>query len=79
MSGHTTVLAQPEPASCKLRPLGFFLAGFFAVWTLWALLLVRYPALNQGGVLRAVIRSGSLYAPLICHTLNNLVTSSMGL
>jgi membrane protease YdiL (CAAX protease family) len=50
------VLAQPEPASCKLRPLGFFLAGFFAVWTLWALLLVRYPALNQGGVLRAVIR-----------------------
>ena len=56
MSGPTTVLAQPEPASCKLRPLGFFLAVFFAVWTLWALLLVRYPALNQGGVLRAVIR-----------------------
>ena len=23
--------------------------------------------------------SGSLYAPLICHLLNNLVTSSMGL
>jgi len=56
MSGPTTVLAQTEPSSHKLRSLGFFLAGFFAVWTLWALLLVRYPALNQGGVLRAVIR-----------------------
>jgi len=79
MSGPTTVLAQSESPSHKLRLLSLFLAGFFSVWTFWALLLVWYPALNQGGVLRAVIRSGSLYAPLICHTLNNLVTSSMGL
>lgn len=48
--------AQPETSSHKLRSLGFFLAGFFAVWTLWALLLVRYPALNEGGILRAVVR-----------------------
>jgi membrane protease YdiL (CAAX protease family) len=56
MSGPTTLLARLEPSSHKLRALGFFLAGFFAVWTLWALLLVRYPALNQGGVLRAIVR-----------------------
>jgi uncharacterized protein len=56
MSGPTTVLAQAEPSSHKLGSLGCFLAGFFAVWTLWALLLVRYPDLNQGGVLRAVVR-----------------------
>jgi membrane protease YdiL (CAAX protease family) len=56
MNGPTTVLAQPETSSHKLRLLGFFLAGFFTVWTLWALLLVRYPALNEGGILRAVVR-----------------------
>jgi uncharacterized protein len=56
MSGPTTVLAQPDISANKLRSLGFFLVSFFAVWTLWALLLVRYPALNEGGVLRAVIR-----------------------
>ena len=56
MSGPTTELAETEPASWKLKSLGLFLVGFFAVWTLWALLLVRYPALNQIGVLRALIR-----------------------
>jgi uncharacterized protein len=56
MSGPTTVLAQSESPSHKLRLLSLFLAGFFSVWTFWALLLVWYPALNQGGVLRAVIR-----------------------
>jgi uncharacterized protein len=56
MSGPTTMLAQMESSSHKLRSLSLFLAGFFAVWTLWALLLVRYPDLNQGGVLRAVVR-----------------------
>jgi uncharacterized protein len=56
MSGPTTVLAQPDISANKLRSLGFFLVSFFAVWTLWALWLVRYPALNEGGVLRAVIR-----------------------
>jgi len=56
MHGPTTLLAQPETSSHKLRLLGFFLAGFFTVWTLWALLLVRYPALNEGGILRAVVR-----------------------
>ena len=56
MNGPTTVLAQSQTSSHKLRALGFFLAGFFTVWTLWALLLVRYPALNEGGILRAVVR-----------------------
>jgi uncharacterized protein len=56
MSGPTTVLARTESSSDKLRSLGCFLAGFFAVWTLWGLLLVRYPALNESGVLRAVVR-----------------------
>jgi uncharacterized protein len=50
------VLAQTAFPPHKLRSLGFFLAGFFAVWTLWAWLLVRYPQLNQCGVLRVVVR-----------------------
>jgi hypothetical protein len=60
MSGPTTVLAQTEPASCKLRSLGsiFAYGGLFALLYHW---------------------SGSLYALLICHMLNNLVTSSIGL
>ena len=56
MNGPTAVLAQTAPSGHKLRSLGLFVAGFFAVWTCWALLLVWYPALNQGGVLRAVVR-----------------------
>jgi membrane protease YdiL (CAAX protease family) len=56
MSGPTTVPAQPVIPANKLRSLGFFLAGFYVVWTLWALLLVRYPGLNQWSVLRVVVR-----------------------
>jgi membrane protease YdiL (CAAX protease family) len=56
MIGLTTVLVQPETSSRKLRSLCIFLAGFFAVWTLWALLLVCYPGLNQWAVLRLVVR-----------------------
>ena len=56
MGSPTTKLTQPETSSHKLRSLGFFLAGFFAVWTLWTLLLVSRPVLNQHGVLRLVVR-----------------------
>jgi CAAX protease family protein len=50
------VLAPTDISPHKLRSLGCFLAGFFVVWTLWALLLARYPHLNQFGVLRVVVR-----------------------
>jgi uncharacterized protein len=33
-----------------------FFAGFYAAWTLWAFLLVRYPELSKGGLLRAAVR-----------------------
>jgi len=56
MNGPTTVLAQTECSSHKLRALGFFLTGFFAVWTLWALSLVRYPDLTHWGALRVMVR-----------------------
>ena len=56
MNGPIAVLAQTAPSCHKLRSLGFFLAGFFAIWTLWAWLLVRYPHLNQLGGLRVVVR-----------------------
>ncbi len=36
--------------------LCLFLAGFYAAWTLWAFLLVRYPVLSGGGLLRAAVR-----------------------
>ena len=56
MNGPTIVLGQTAPSRQKLRPLGLFLAGFFAVWTLWALSLVRYPDLNHWGSLRLLVR-----------------------
>lgn len=40
----------------KLLLLSLFLAGFYAVWTAWVFLLVQYPDLNQGGILRAAVR-----------------------
>ena len=106
MSGPTTVLAQTEPASCKLS-LGLVFRLLLERLTVWSALgvsallfaLVHLPywwlsgaaspaglVLRLGsifayGVFFALLYhwSGSLYAPLICHTLNNLVTSSMGL
>jgi uncharacterized protein len=56
MNGPTAAPAQTGSSSHKLRLLSLFLTGFFAVWTLWALLLVCYPHLNQFGVLRVVVR-----------------------
>ena len=56
ISSPTTVLAPPAPACKRLKPLGLFLAGFFLVWTLWVVLLLRYPAPNHDGVLRAIVR-----------------------
>ncbi|MCX6913619.1 MAG: CPBP family intramembrane metalloprotease [Verrucomicrobia bacterium] len=61
MNGPIAVLAQTTSSPHKLRSLGFFLAGFFAVWTLWAWLLVRYPQLNQFGGLRVVVRVAGLF------------------
>ena len=40
----------------QLKALGWFLAGFFAVWTLWAWWLVRCPQLNQWFALRLTVR-----------------------
>ncbi len=45
-----------EKTNPRLRFLWLFLAGFFVAWTLWADLLVRYPSLTQGGLLRAAVR-----------------------
>lgn len=39
-------------------------AGFYATWTLWAFLLVQYPELNQGGVLRAAVRVSIWIVPV---------------
>ena len=56
ISSPTTVLAPPEPAGQKLRPLSIFLVGFFTVWTLWVVLLVRYPSLERVAILRIGVR-----------------------
>ena len=39
--------------------------GFYALWTLWAFVLVRYPDLNRGGVLRATVRIGVWIIPVL--------------
>jgi membrane protease YdiL (CAAX protease family) len=38
--------------------LAFYLLGFYAAWTSWALLLVRNPELNRLALLRAAVRLG---------------------
>src|SRR5262249_33967200 len=40
----------------KFPLLCLSLVGFFALWTLWAWLLARYPGMDPSGVIRAAVR-----------------------
>jgi membrane protease YdiL (CAAX protease family) len=57
-------MAMNAPRQPALARLGWFLAAFFTVWTAWAFLLTRHPALNDG-VVRAAVRLALWVLPAV--------------
>jgi membrane protease YdiL (CAAX protease family) len=65
-----------------LRSLAGFLVGFYALWTLWCILLIRYPDPLEEGIVRALARLLLWIVPTLVyvrHVERQLLLSSLGL